>query len=117
MKYTCKLCSFESRVDVEAPQTVEAKLSICGVCLDDIHNALKNGHLFSQVELHLKVQLRRLRHNLQRVTNIDGVVESVLNTVESEISAIEDELGEFISDYPSIAETLSEYRSLLHVYK
>lgn len=85
--------------------------------MDDVDLSLKANYQFSKVELHLRINLRKLRCNLQRVTCYDKDVSSVLDVVHSEVSAIEHELVELMSDYPSIAEVLSEYRSLLCVYK
>lgn len=117
LNYTCKLCTFESTVDVQETVPFHIEHGVCEFCMDDIHHTLKASHQFNKVELHLRINLRKLRYNLQRVTRHDKEVSSVLDVVQSEVSAIERELGELMSDYPSIAEVLSEYRSLLCVYK
>ncbi|MEZ8826138.1 hypothetical protein AB6E04_17405 [Vibrio amylolyticus] len=116
-KYTCKLCTVESTVDVQETVLFQVKHSLCDLCMDDVHATLDASHQFNKVELHLKIHLRKLRCNLQRVTRIDKEVCSALDIVQSEVSAIEHELGDLIYDYPSVAEVLSEYRSLLSVYK
>ncbi|KYN79436.1 hypothetical protein ATY35_20455 [Vibrio cidicii] len=117
LNYTCKLCTFESTVDVQETVPFQIEHGVCEFCMDDVHLSLKANHQFSKVELHLRINLRKLRCNLQRVTCYDKEVSSVLDVVQSEVNAIEHELGELMSDYPSIAEVLSEYRSLLCVYK
>lgn len=117
LNYTCKLCTFDSKVDVKEAAPFQVEHEICECCMDDVYHTLKASHQFNKVELHLRINLRKLRYNLQRVTRYDKEVSSVLDIVQSEVSAIEHELGELISDYPSIAEVLSEYRSLLCVYK
>jgi len=117
LNYTCKLCTFESTVDAQETVLFQIMHGVCEFCMDDIHHTLKANHQLNEVELHLRINLRKLRYNLQRVTRHDKEVSSMLDVVQSEVSAIEHELGELMSDYPSIAEVLSEYRSLLCVYK
>ncbi|QFT35242.1 MULTISPECIES: hypothetical protein [unclassified Vibrio] len=117
LNHTCKLCTFESKVDVQETVPFQIEHGVCEFCMDDIHHALKSRHQFNMIELHLRINLRKLRYNLQRITRYGRDVSSELEFVESEVSVIERELGELMSDYPSIAEVLSEYRSLLCVYK
>jgi len=117
LKYTCKLCTFESTIGIQETTPFQVEHSLCEFCMDDVHSTLKVSHQFSSVELHLRINLRKLRYNLHRIAHFEKEVSSILDVVHSEVIAIENELGGLISDYPSIKEVLSEYRSLLHVYK
>lgn len=117
LKYTCKLCTFRSSISFQDATPFQAEYGLCDLCMDDVHAMLKVPHQFNRVEFHLRINLRKLRESLSRVSRFEKEVSSILNIVQSEVSAIENELGELISDYPSIAEILSEYRSLLLVYK
>jgi hypothetical protein len=117
LNYTCKLCTNESTIDIKEAVPFQIEHGVCEFCMDDIRVSLKSRHQFNKVELHLRINLRKLRYNLQRITRYGRDVSSELEFVESEVSAIERELGELMSDYPSIADVLSEYRSLLCVYK
>lgn len=116
LKYACKLCACESKIAVQEITPFQVEHHMCDLCIDDAYTALKASHQFNNIELHLRINLRKLRNNLQRVTHFDEV-SSVIDVVQSEVSAIEHELGDLIYDYPSVAEVLSEYRSLLSVYK
>lgn len=117
LEYTCKLCTFESMIGIQKNTPFQGEQGLCEFCMDDVQSTLKASHQFSRVELHLWINLRKLRYNLQRVTGFEKELSTVLDVVHSEVIAIENELGMLISDYPSIKEVLSEYRSLLHVYK
>lgn len=116
-KYICKLCNFESSSDAQDDKTIFENYGVCYFCVDDIYSRLKAPHHFGETELQLRINLRKLRHNLQKVTCLDKNVNSVLDSVQVEVNAIERQLGSLDSDYPSLSEVLSEYRSLLRVYK
>ncbi|MEZ8545951.1 hypothetical protein AB6D12_00505 [Vibrio cyclitrophicus] len=117
LKYACKLCAFESKIAVQEVTPFQVEHRMCDLCMDDAYTTLKASHQFNKVELQLRINLRKLRNNLQQVTRFDEKVSSTLDNVQSEVNSIERELGDLIYDYPSVAEVLSEYRSLLSVYK
>ncbi|MBG0757499.1 hypothetical protein [Vibrio cidicii] len=117
LEQTCKLCTFESTIEIQKTIPLQLKHGICDLCMEDVYTTLKLSHQFKQIELQLRINLRKLRNNLQCVTGFVKEVNSVLEIIETEINAIENELVELRFNHPSILEVLSEYRSLLNVYK
>ncbi|PNH89739.1 hypothetical protein C1M59_17380 [Vibrio diazotrophicus] len=84
--------------------------------MGDIYTFLQSSHLFRNDELKLKVNLRKMRNILQHVNNQKEIY-LALELVRKEVCAIERQLEDSNQDYPSLSKALSEYHSLIRVYR
>lgn len=84
--------------------------------MGDIYVYLQSSHQLRNEELSLKVNLRKMRNILQRV-DCPQNIDQVLERVRKEVYAIEKQLKDSVQDYPSVSEALSEYHSLIRVYR
>ncbi|NAW90988.1 MULTISPECIES: hypothetical protein [unclassified Vibrio] len=115
-KYTCKLCTVEVSFEERNVTPFHVEHGVCEMCMGDIYVFLQSSHLLRNEELSLKVNLRKMRNILQRVDS-PKYIDQTLERVRTEVFAIERQLEGFIQDYPSVSEALSEYHSLIRVYR
>ncbi|PFG58043.1 hypothetical protein ATG66_0562 [Vibrio sp. ES.051] len=114
-KFTCKLCTIELMVEEQSVTPFHVEHSVCEICMGDIYTFLQSSHLLRNEELNLKLNLRKLRHSLQRLS-CQREVDQTLERVRTEVCTIERQLEDSIQDYPSVSEVLSEYHSLIRLY-
>lgn len=115
-KYTCKLCTVESMFDEQIVIPFHVEHGVCEMCMGDIYVFLQSSHLLKNEEFRLKVNLRKMRNILQRVDSQKDI-DQALERVRKEVYGIEKQLEDSIQDYPSVSEVLSEYHSLIRVYR
>lgn len=114
--YSCKLCMAEVSFEDQEVTPFYVEHGVCEMCMEDIYVFLLSSHLLRNEELNLKVNLRKMRHVLQRVDS-QKEIDQALERVREEVCAIERQLETSTLEYPSLSEALSQYHSLIRVYQ
>jgi transcription initiation factor IIE alpha subunit len=115
-KYICKLCTVESSFDEQTVTPFHIEHGVCEMCMNDIYTSLQSSHLLKNEELSLKINLRKLRNSLSKINSQWDIVNTI-ERLDENINEIEWRLKKLDGNYPSVVETISEYHSLVRVYR
>jgi hypothetical protein len=92
-------------------------MSVCDSCYADVDLLMSSSNWLKRADFNLKINLRKLRCNLNNIDTNKVDIKDAINDIESQVNEIRRNLNSSEHDSHILFVTLSEYDSLMRIYK